>query len=139
MNDFGIDGLNWWANTAQGTGFVRFRNGTSNAIIKTFNADFGSFIEYNFTTNYALNVSHLEFGNSINLYPNPATNKFSLQGVNLENSQVEVFDVLGHKIDSKAIAFEHSVDFITENWKSGLYMVVVTKGNLRTTKKLLVY
>jgi len=139
VNDFGLDGLNWWANTAQGTGFVRFRNGTSNAIIKTFNADFGSFIEYNFTTNYAMNVTRLEFGNTINLYPNPASNKFSLQGDNLENTNVEVFDVLGNKVDSKAIATEHSVDFYTENWKSGLYMVVITKGNLKTTKKLVVY
>ena len=139
VKDYGIDGLNWWANTAQGTGFVRIRNGTSNAIIKTFNADFGSIIEYNFTTNYALNVNHLEFGNSINLYPNPATNKFSLQGDNLENSNIEVFDMLGHKIVSKTIALEHNVDFNTENWKSGLYMVMIGKGNLKTTKKVVVY
>jgi hypothetical protein len=86
-----------------------------------------------------MNVTRLEFGNTINLYPNPASNKFSLQGDNLENTNVEVFDVLGNKVDSKAISTEHSVDFYTENWKSGLYMVVISKGNLKTTKKLLVY
>ena len=138
VNDYGLDGLYWWANTKQGTGFARLRNGNTNALIKTFNADFGSFFEYNFTTNFALSTSQLDFGNTINVYPNPATNKFSLEGAGLENARVEVFDVVGTKVDSRMVLDQQSVDFITENWNAGVYLVVVTQGNKKATKKVVV-
>jgi hypothetical protein len=102
VKDYGLDGLNWWANTAQGTGFVRFRNGTSNAIIKMFNADFGSIIEYNFTTNYALNVTHLEFGNSINLYPNPVNELQSLH-LNLNTIHSGMFSFQIHDVSGRIV------------------------------------
>lgn len=139
VNDYGLDGLYWWANTAQGTGFARLRNATTNALIKTFNADFGSYFEYNFTTNYALNSTSLDFENTINVYPNPATNKFSLEGEGLENARVEVFNVIGGMVDSRGIVQHQSIDFHTENWNPGVYLVVVTKGDLKATKKVLVY
>jgi hypothetical protein len=139
VNDYGLDGLYWWANTAQGTGFARLRNGNTNALIKTFNADFGSFFEYNFTTTYALNSKSLDFENTINVYPNPATNKFSLEGKGLENAGVEVFDVVGAKVDSRRVLNEQFIDFNTENWNAGVYLVVVTQGNNKATKKVVVY
>ncbi len=139
VKDYGLDGLNWWANTAQGTGFVRFRNATTNAIIKTFNADFGSYFEYNFTANYSLNEDPLAFGNTIHLYPNPAKNKFSLVGDNLENASVVVMDVLGKIADSKSNIQESQVDFCTENWSPGIYLVLLSKEKSKTIKKVLVY
>ena len=138
VNDYGLDGLYWWANTAQGTGFARLRNGNTNALIKTFNADFGSFFEYNFTTNYALSSKLLDFENTINVYPNPATNKFSLEGEGLENARVEVFNVIGGMVDSRAILNQKSIDFNTENWNAGVYLVVVAQGNKKATKKVVV-
>jgi hypothetical protein len=139
VNDYGLDGLYWWANTAQGTGFARLRNGNTNALIKTFNADFGSFFEYNFTTNYALSSKLLDFENTINVYPNPATNKFSLEGEGLENARVEVFNVIGGMVDSRAILNQKSIDFNTENWNAGVYLVEITQGTLKATKKVVVY
>lgn len=139
VNDYGLDGLNWWANTAQGTGYVRFRNATTNAIVKTFNADFGSYFEYNFTANYSLHESPLAFENSIQLYPNPAKDKFSLVGDNLENSSVVVLDVLGKIADSKSNIQDSQVDFCTANWNPGIYLVVLSKGKSKTMKKVVVY
>ena len=101
-------------------------------------ADFGSFFEYNFTTTYALKTSDLNFGNTINVYPNPATNKFSLEGEGLENATVEVFDVVGAKIDSRTVQNQQSIDFNTENWNAGVYLVVVAQGNKKATKKVVV-
>jgi hypothetical protein len=115
------------------------RNGNTNALIKTFNADFGSFFEYNFTTTYALNSKSLDFENTINVYPNPATNKFSLEGEGLENAMVEVYDVVGAKVDSRRVLNEQFIDFNTENWNAGVYLVVVTQGNNKATKKVVVY
>jgi hypothetical protein len=139
VNDYGLDGLYWWANTSQGTGYARLRNGNTNALIKTFNADFGSFFEYNFTTTYALQNTPLDFSNTINVYPNPATQKFSLEGEGLENAMIEVYDVVGNKVDTKQLAMEQVVDFYTESWNPGVYLVEVTQGNKKATKKVVVY
>jgi hypothetical protein len=139
VKDKGIDGLSWWANTAQGTGSVRLRNANSNAIVKTFNADFGSFFEYNFTTNYALQTGSLAFGNSFNLYPNPAVGKFALEGENLENAQVEVYNVIGHLVATQLAKGVDRVEFSTDQWQPGMYLVSITKGDLKATKKVVVH
>jgi hypothetical protein len=49
LTDTGEDGLQWWANTAQGTGYMRIRNATTGAVILTFGYDFGSQIYKQFT------------------------------------------------------------------------------------------
>lgn len=137
VTDAGIDGLSWWANTAQGTGLVRIRNGAG-TIVKTFNADFGSFFEYNFTTNYALNVSRLDLNQSINMYPNPANEKFILEGEALNNSIVRIVNLVGQSIQNFPQISENKLEIFTQNWKSGIYFVEITKGNLKATKKLIV-
>ena len=139
VNDYGLDGLYWWANTAQGTGYARLRNGNTNALIKTFNADFGSYFEYNFTTTYALQKTSLDLGHSINLYPNPASHKFSLEGDGLENASVSVFDVVGNRVEYHPIVTERMMDFYTDRWNPGVYLVEVLQGDKKATKKVLVY
>lgn len=137
VSDAGQDGLSWWANTAQGTGLVRIRNGAG-TVIKTFNADFGSFFEFNFTTNYALNVSRLDLNQSINLYPNPANQKFILDGEALNNSSVRIVNLMGQRIQEFSQISENKLEIYTQNWKQGIYLVEITKGNLKATKKLVV-
>jgi hypothetical protein len=137
VTDAGIDGLSWWANTAQGTGLVRIRNGAG-TVIKTFNADFGSFFEYNFTTNYALNVSRLDLNQSINMYPNPANQKFVLDGESLMNSNVRILNIVGQNIQEFSQISENKLEIYTQNWQPGVYLVEITKGNLKATKKLIV-
>lgn len=139
VKDYGLDGLNWWANAAQGTGFVRFRNANSNALVKTFIADFGSFIEYNFTTNYALNSQENTLENAINLYPNPATKQFSLQGEKLQGCYVVVMDLMGKTIESKPQIQGDRIDFFTTTWPAGVYTIEVSNAKSRTTKKVVVY
>lgn len=53
----GGDGIKWWFNTQNGyetSGSLRFRNATTNAIIKNFNGDFGTKIYYAFTVGKTL-------------------------------------------------------------------------------------
>ena len=68
IKDKGADGLQWWANSSQGTGFVRFKN-SNGTIVKTLPADFGSEYEFGFTTDWLLSNEELKFGPTINLYP----------------------------------------------------------------------
>ncbi len=137
VSDAGQDGLSWWANTAQGTGLVRIKN-AAGTVIKTFNADFGSFFEYSFTTNYALNVSRLDLNQSINLYPNPANQKFILDGEALNNSSVRIVNLMGQTIQEFPQISENKLEIYTQNWKQGIYLVEITKGNLKATKKVIV-
>jgi hypothetical protein len=137
--DYGLDGLNWWANTAQGTGAVRLRNATTNAILKTFIADFGSYFEYSFTTNYALKSAGLQLGDAVNLYPNPAQGQFALQGDALQGATVTVMDVLGKVIESRGAVQGDRLDFATGDWAKGVYTVVITQGDARVAKRVMVY
>jgi hypothetical protein len=49
LTDAGKDGLSWWANSQQGSGFMRFAKKSSAGTLKSFSPDFGSKIEYYFT------------------------------------------------------------------------------------------
>lgn len=137
--DYGLDGLNWWANTAQGTGAVRLRNATTNAILKTFIADFGSYFEYSFTTNYALRNSDQTLENAVNLYPNPASGQFSLEGDRLDGAHVVVRDVMGKSVAEISQVGGNRANFNTSLWSKGIYTVEITLGDAKTTKKVVVY
>jgi hypothetical protein len=137
--DYGLDGLNWWANTAQGTGAVRLRNATTNAILKTFIADFGSYFEYSFTTNYALRKSDQSMEHAVNLYPNPASGQFSLEGERLDGASIVVTDLLGKRVAEIADVHGHRVNFETTAWAKGVYSVEINHGDSKTTKKVVVY
>lgn len=137
--DYGLDGLNWWANTAQGTGAVRLRNATTNAILKTFIADFGSYFEYSFTTNYALRKSDQSMEHAVNLYPNPGSGQFSLEGERLDGASIVITDLLGKRVAEIAEVHGHRVNFETTAWAKGVYSVEINHGDSKTTKKVVVY
>jgi hypothetical protein len=50
-----------------------------------------------------------------------------------------VFNVIGGMVDSRAILNQKSIDFNTENWNAGVYLVEITQGTLKATKKVVVY
>ncbi|MBM3438911.1 MAG: T9SS type A sorting domain-containing protein, partial [Bacteroidetes bacterium] len=137
--DYGLDGLNWWANTAQGTGAVRLRNAATNAILKTFIADFGSYFEYSFTTNYALRTSEQSLEQAVNVYPNPASGQFSLEGERLDGASVVITDLLGKRVAVMQEIHGSRVNFETAGWAKGVYTVVITKNGVTATKKVVVY
>lgn len=137
--DYGLDGLYWWANTAQGTGAVRLRNAASNAILKTFIADFGSYFEYSFTTNYALRTSEQSLEQAVNVYPNPASGQFSLEGERLDGASVVITDLLGKRVAEMLEIHGSRVNFETAGWAKGVYTVVITNGGVTATKKVVVY
>ena len=109
LRDLGGDGLAWWANPDAGTGYMRVRRGNNNAIIKTFNADFGSEIFQQFTVGYFLSSAPEtpEVGeNRMVIYPNPTHGEFSLDLKLARRQDVElsVRDLLGRTIHQRTIA-----------------------------------
>ncbi len=137
--DYGLDGLNWWANTAQGAGAVRLRNASTNAILKTFIADFGSYFEYSFTSNFGLSTTSQSLDYAITIYPNPANGQFTVEGEQLDGANVLVMDIMGKRVSEVTGVSGDRVSVETTAWAKGVYTVEVTKGNQKTTEKVVVY
>ena len=137
VEDLGGDGLSWWANTSQGVGYVRLKDNFA-VVIKTFQPDFGGRFEYSFTTDGALSIEKNQLDAGINLYPNPAQNKFVLEGAELEGANVYITDLLGRNIFVPVSKTNSKLEFNTSSLKSGMYMVNIAKDNNKTTKKIIV-
>jgi hypothetical protein len=72
------------------------------------------------------------------MYPNPANQKFVLDGEALINSNVRILNIVGQNIQDFQQISENKLEIYTQNWKPGIYLVEITKGNLKATKKLIV-
>lgn len=110
VTDSDGDGLSWWANS-DGSGNISFMNPRFQNILKSFNADFGNFIEYAFVigANYdnmpasacvpsaVTGVAASSFAYS--LFPNPSSDgHFTVQTefVQIQKElQLSVYNVLG--------------------------------------------
>ncbi len=138
FNDYGKDGLTWWANAGQGSGYLRVRDGYNNNFLKTFNSDFGSFIEYNFTASSP--VSLKEQALKVNFYvsPNPSKDKFYINGLRTNNATIYITDVFGKKIAELTNGLNTEVVFDASELAKGVYFVTVTAEGKSTTKKILV-
>ncbi|HQQ92930.1 MAG TPA: T9SS type A sorting domain-containing protein [Bacteroidia bacterium] len=135
VEDLGHDGLSWWANTGQGSGYVRIKN-ASGQILKTFNADFGGGFQYSFTTNSALSIGQEgQLASSINIYPNPAGEKLILQG-ELNEAVVTWTDVLGRSLQLSGVMQANNMEFNTSGLKPGIYFINIQKGGERAVKKV---
>ena len=137
FTDTAGDGLQWFANPGQGVGVARIRD-TEGTIINQFENDFGGGFTYSFTTDGILSAETFDFLTSIQLYPNPAATTTTLAANDLTDARVHLIDVAGRRI--AAIVSSRSVQEITLNIQSlstGAYFVVIEKGGVSTSRKLL--
>lgn len=74
------------------------------------------------------------FASKTNIFPNPASNFVKISS-NLSIDKVEVYNVLGKKV-LNTTKFSGNLDIT--NLSKGLYLLKLTSGNLKTTKKLIV-
>lgn len=136
VNDTGGDGLQFWANTSQGAGYVRILDSNNN-IIKSFNPDFGSGFDYSFSVNTLLENESFEFTEELKVYPNPTYGSFTIEGTNLANSTIKIYDILGHLI--KQTKAENNIINFNQNYLStGVYLIKIEKDNQTTNKKLII-
>ena len=138
VEDLGGDGLSWWANTSQGTGYVRLKDNNA-SVFKTFQPDFGSRFEYSFTTDGPLSIDKNTLGGSLNLYPNPSHNKFILEGSELDGAETHITNLLGQSILITIIKTKDAMEFNTTNLTPGVYFITIIKNGNRATKKVNVY
>jgi hypothetical protein len=50
-----------------------------------------------------------------------------------------VYNVIGHLVATQLAKGVDRVEFSTDQWQPGMYLVSITKGDLKATKKVLVY
>lgn len=142
--DLGEDGLSFWANTAQGSGFVRFKKVSPATILKNWGADFGGQIYMQFTVGLTSSVNEYIFSSaaSMNVYPNPSDGHviIDIDLTERKDGIVEIFDVLGKKIaqyEFKAQTAE-SIEADLSGLEKGMYFVTLKAGKDILTKKLMI-
>jgi hypothetical protein len=132
FEDDGGNGLSFWNATADGSGTLRFVKNPINQtgpILKTFNSDFGNFVEFNFRVggqvgfaDESVTVDHL------NIYPNPAADFVMVESSALLKhialvapdgrlaSRISVRQALDAKLDISAV-------------QTGMYLLFVTHAD----------
>ncbi len=140
------DGLNWWANTADGNGAVQLRNAENGSLLHTFNGDFGTDIRLEFSVGYTINTNNFgSYTTDLKVYPNPTDNDFTLDIPerfvnNTSPTLIEIVDLQGKIVYTQTFTHIQSalVDIHTENIARGMYLVKLKQNNdLCTTKVLL--
>mgnify|MGYP002712949592 CR=1 FL=1 len=96
--------------------------------------NFGSGETAKFTSNGILGVNQHTL-EDILVYPNPATSTINVN--NAESANIEIYDVLGKMVlTQNNIALDAQIDI--SHIQSGAYFMKISKGNMVTTKKLLI-
>lgn len=144
LNDADDDGLTWWANTAQGSGYFRVKTAATGAIVKQYNSDFGDNIHQEFTVNYTLPVEEIE-GNISNLVvaPNPAKDEVNVYySMSLAaNATLEIMNVTGQVMLSQEVFASDTMNRVPvdiSTLSEGVYYVVLRSGDSRMMQKLVV-
>lgn len=137
VTDTGQDGVEWWANAAQGIGYVKVKNIAGN-LLHTFEPDFGGGFEYSFTTNFPLTAEEINFLTSINLFPNPTTDIMNIEALDLAEAEISFSNIAGQRIQLKRIALDDNRrTYQTGNLSSGIYIVTIKKDGMTTTRKFI--
>lgn len=144
LTDAGDDGLNFWANSAQGTGYFRIRNQATGQTAMSFNADFGDNIYQQFTVGYVLPVPEVANPiNGMNVYPNPASDVITAEISMPLNSQVRIslVNVLGAVVRADELHVTNETEkyaIDVAGVEAGVYYVVAETDASRVVKKVVV-
>ncbi|MBL0097506.1 MAG: T9SS type A sorting domain-containing protein [Bacteroidetes bacterium] len=89
-------------------------------------------------------VNENSFASSINLFPNPATDKLTIAlGSNNKKVEITIADMTGKVIYSKTASDpdsyqEQKIEVTTQDFAAGIYVVQIQTGEFFATKRLVV-
>lgn len=119
--------------SGNGTSIITIKDGNNTQLFRT-TTNFGEEIKGSFKTKTLLGVDDLS-QETISLYPNPTNGIVNIE--NAEGFQIEVYDILGKVIVTKAnIAKQEIIDLT--NLTSGVYYVKLQNENTTEIKKVVV-
>ena len=138
VTDTGDDGLQWWANPTQGNGYAKLTN-ENGLTIKTFEKDFGGRFEFSFTTDFPVSIEDLDFLTNIKVFPNPTSKYCTIETTDLSQATVYIIDMLGKEVTAPITnRSDNSISFNLQNLNSGVYFIIIDKGDVKTTRKLVI-
>lgn len=141
-NPLNKDGLDWWANTADGSGYIQIRNGNTNGILKNFGADFGTKQSIQFYTTYKMDMqTESNKDLQLDILPNPSNSqlgsKICVNQTANHAYQIQVIDALGRIITSFK-GQDSFQNFDLNGLSAGVYSIQLTQGSVVLVKKLVV-
>ena len=141
--DSGEDGLSFWANTAQGSGYARFNN-MNGSTLKSFGTDFGGEIYQQFTVglNSELQEYIFEKNQQLRAFPNPTDHLLyvTLDLPKRSNGILSIIDVMGNLVHQEQIANKIAETFEIDmsKFSAGVYQVVLnTDAGVSSQKVIL--
>lgn len=140
INDSGDDGLEWWANPNQGSGYLKIKDADGN-VLYNFEPDFGAFEIYEFGMGAITSDKELSQPTLTAVYPNPATDQVTVIVKGSDNDKVtlRLLNAMNSIILEKSFTASHD-NFRTEldvsNLPSGVYLLQIKTGSFTTVKKI---
>jgi len=141
MIDTGMDGLSYWANTAQGSGYLRFKQ-DGGPVLKNFNPDFGHKVFDSFVLGQLTSVQNANLQPGVELYPNPNSGAFMIELYEYSGTfNVEIFNNVGAVVLSETLQVNNytSKAYDLSNYGSGMYIVKIWNDDFQTTKKIVIH
>lgn len=144
LTDEGEDGLNWWANPSQGSGYCRIRDASNGAVKKNFGVDFGGELYQQFTVGYYLStdelpqVQHIE----VTTYPNPTDGEVWTDIFLPQRGDADVYvtdltgKVIYHELLQNILSYGLTIDL--KDKPAGMYLLQVRVKDDVVMKKILV-
>lgn len=137
LTDQGNDGLQWWANPNQGSGWFRLKKLGETAIFKNFLTDFGTETTYtfNFQSPDGIAVPGVQAG--VTVFPNPTNGRVAVAATS-PLQKVVVVDMLGRDLVNHATT-ENRADLDLGHLNPGIYFIRATlsNGSVRTIRTVL--
>lgn len=137
VTDQAEDGLQWWASTGQGSGYVRIKN-SSGIVIKTFLADFGGGFEYSFSTSSTVSTTDPDLDSGVMVYPNPSHGQIFITGEGIDLATIQLEDMMGRKIKSKMSIVTNKCTIDAGKIQSGIYTVNISIGSRKVQKRIII-
>lgn len=137
LEDTGNDGLSFWFFPNNGNGSVRFNrliNGTIALSIKSFNADFGGGVQFDFVMPELVGTEDLETYRLLSVFPNPTFDELNIELHGFENEilTMELTDLTGRVLMAKTLnnqgINQHIEAISLTDFAKGMYFLKVSDG-----------
>ncbi len=141
-NPLNNDGLNWWANPDDGSGYVMMKRTVNGLPFKVFGTDFGSKFYYQFQCLFPLDINEVQQDMiSMIVSPNPSPDgSFNIDyTIPEKNARLEVYNMVGMKVYSETLKNNVGQTSVSlSELPKGVYIIkVVTPGNLVHTERVI--
>lgn len=149
VDEYGGDGLGFWANTAGGNGQLMLKR-INGIVIKNYPRDYGSLTRMNLTVGYVVSIPPIDMGIpenghllEANIFPNPASETFTVDiaSSDMENIRLEITDMQGKIVYTSSQAFSPGFRSVVPcaHLSGGIYLARVIGEHKTLQRKIILH